>query len=91
MIDEFENEVIYENGTYRCPCCGSKKITEYQQCVIYKYVDINTRKIINPYTGKKYMSNKEKAHLFNIACTEDSGCWNYICRKCGWTSDLCVE
>lgn len=86
-----DKEIIIENGIYYCPECNSKRITIHEQCVLQKDVNINTRKILNPRTGKSYMSNQQKAYEYDHAITDGIGCWYYECRKCGWKSELLVE
>ena len=83
--------VIVKDGIYICPECGSKRITEVSQNVIIKMTNINTGKLINPYTGKSYISNKDKARWYDNAGVDGVGCWYYECRKCGWKSDLLTE
>ena len=89
--DERPKEVVKENGIYKCPECGSKKITTNAQCVLHKKMDANTGKLLNPKTNKTRMSNQEKAFEYNMASMESIGCWYHECRKCGWTGDLEVE
>lgn len=83
--------VIRENDIYICPNCGSRKITEISQNVLIKYTNANTGKLINPYTGKGYMSNRDKADEYDRASTDGVGCWYYECRRCGWKSSMLVE
>ena len=85
------DEPIKENDIYTCPKCGSKKIIIKEQCVVFKTLNANTGKLLNPRTMKSYMSNREKAWKYESAQTEGVGCWNYECRKCGWISKLLVE
>ena len=85
MGQEKNKDIVIIDGTYLCPECNSKRIILHQQCVIQKAENINTGKIINPRTNKSYMSNREKAHEYDMASTD------YECKKCGWTSGLCVE
>lgn len=84
-------ELVYKEGKYHCPECGSQRITEVSQNVIIKMADINTGKLINPYTGKAAMSNREKALAYDAASGEGVGCWFHECRKCGWKSELMTE
>ena len=91
MEQEENKDILIVDGIYFCPKCNSKRIILHQQCVIQKAENINTGKIINPRTNKSYMSNREKAHEYDMASTDGIGCWNYECKKCGWTSGLCVE
>lgn len=46
-----------------------------------KAYNINTGKTLNPGTNKSYMSNKEKAHEYDMASTEGVGCWYYECKN----------
>lgn len=80
-----------KDGTYICPECGSKRITEISQNVLIKMNDANTGKLINPKTGERYMSNRDKAFAYDNASGDGIGCWYYECRKCGWKSDLLAE
>lgn len=91
MNQEKNKDIVIVDGTYLCPKCNSKRIILHQQCVIQKAENINTGKIINPRTNKSYMSNKEKAHEYDMASTEGIGCWYYECKKCGWASDIFIE
>lgn len=83
--------LIVENGIYRCPECHSKKITEVSQNVLIKMINLNTGKLINPETGKCFVSNKYKAFVYDSASSDGVGCWYYECRNCGWKSELLVE
>lgn len=83
--------VIRENGVYICPYCGSRKITEISQNVLIKHTNVNTGKLINPFTGKGYMSNRDKADEYDRASMDGIGCWYYECRRCGWMSSMFVE
>ena len=47
-------EIINEDGILLCPECGSRRVTEILQASLSKMCDANTRKIINPYTGKRF-------------------------------------
>ena len=85
------NKVIIDTGIYKCPECGSKRITLHQQSVIQKQYNVNTMRLINPYTQKIYMSNRDKAHEYDRASGGGIGCAYYECRKCGWISGLEVE
>lgn len=84
-------EILEKDGVYICPECGSKRITEVSQNILLKMVDVNTEKLINPETGRKYFSNRHKARAYDNASPEGVGCWHYECRRCGWTSGLLVE
>ena len=87
-----EKEVIYKNGNYYCPVCGSKKITQDMSATLSKAVDANTGKDIDIIKNKPYrMSNREKANRYDNASTEGVRCWNYECRKCGWVSETMTE
>lgn len=85
------SELLVVDGVYRCPFCGSKRITEISQNVLIKKADVNTSKQINPFTGKHYVSNRIKALLYDSAIIDGVGCWYYECRKCGWKSNLFAE
>lgn len=91
MNQEENKDIVIVDGTYFCPKCNSKRIILHQQCVVQKATSINTGALLNPYTHKNYMSNKEKAHEYDMASTDGAGCWYYECKKCGWTSDVLVE
>lgn len=84
-------EIINEDGIILCPECGSRRVTEILQASLSKMCDANTRKIINPYTGKRYMSNRDKAMAYDAAAGDGIGCWFYECRRCGWESEIHVE
>ena len=84
-------EILEKDGIYICPECGSKHITEVSQNVLLKMTDANTRKLMNPETGRMYFSKRDKAWAYDNAAPEGIGCWYYECRKCGWKSDLLVE
>lgn len=84
-------EIINSDGMFVCPDCGSKRITECLQAALLKMSDANTNKTINPYTGKRYMSNRDKAMAYDAATGDGVGCWFYECRNCGWKSKLYVE
>lgn len=47
-------KIINEDGILLCPECGSRRVTEILQASLLKMCDANTRKIINPYTGKRF-------------------------------------
>ena len=85
------NEVINECGVILCPNCGSRRITEILQATLTKMYDANSGRIINPYTGKGYMSNRDKAMAYDASVSDSIGCWAYKCRKCGWESRLYTE
>lgn len=53
--------------------------------------NVNTGKLINPETGKSFVSNKYKAFMYDNATSDGVGCWYYECRNCGWKSELLVE
>lgn len=91
MNKEENKDVVIIDGVYFCPKCNSKSILLHQQCIIQKVQNINTGKTLNPRTNKSYMSNREKAHEYDMASTDGVGCWNYECKKCGWISDIFVE
>lgn len=91
MGDGSMNEIIVENGKYRCPECGSIRITEVSQCVVIKMNNVNTGHLINPITGKGYMSNRQKAGEYDSASGDGVGCWFYERRKCGWHSEILME
>lgn len=85
-------EVIIENGIYKCPECGSKRVTERLSASLVKSKDANTGRYINIITNKPYkMSNREKANEYDRASAEGIGCWNYECRKCGWISETLFD
>lgn len=84
-------EIINRDGIFACPDCGSKRITEILQAALVKMSDANTDRTINPYTGKRYMSNRDKAVAYDAAGPDGVGCWFYECRRCGWKSKLYVE
>lgn len=87
-----KKEIVYENMTYRCPVCGSKKITTNMCAALNKMIDTNTGKDIDTQKNRPYrMSNREKALAYDCASTDGAGCWNYECRKCGWISETLVE
>lgn len=88
---EKEKGIIVEVKKYKCPECGSMRITEVSQCVLIKMCNVNTGHLINPITGKGYMSNKQKAGAYDNATGDGVGCWFYECRKCGWRSGLLTE
>lgn len=85
------NNVIRINGIYICPECNSKMITEVSRNALIKMINANTGKLINPITGKSYMSNRDKAREYDNASSDGIGCWYYECRRCGWKSELLVE
>lgn len=41
-----EKEVVYKDGIYYCPVCGSKKITVNTSATLSKSEDVNTGKYI---------------------------------------------
>lgn len=84
-------EIINEDGLLLCPECRSRRVTEILQASLVRMCDVNTRKIINPYTGKRYMSNRDKAMAYDEATGDSIGCCFYECRKCGWKSEIIVE
>jgi uncharacterized Zn finger protein (UPF0148 family) len=87
-----KKEIVYQNGIYYCPICGSKKITVHTSAALSKSEDANTGKYIDTSTNRPYkMSNREKAAAYDRATTEGIGCWNFECRKCGWLSETLVE
>ena len=87
-----EKEVVYKDGIYYCPVCGSKKITVNTSATLSKSEDVNTGKYIDILKNKPYrMSNREKAAEYDRASVEGVGCWNYECRKCGWISETLTE
>lgn len=81
-------DIIKKDGKYICPKCGSKKILLNEECVVYKVLDVNSEKLLNPRTLKSKMSNREKALEYDRAETDGVGRWQYECRKCGWTSEI---
>mgnify|MGYP001049026294 CR=1 FL=1 len=84
-------EIIEEDGKYICPKCGSKRILLNEQCVLQKVTNANSGKLLNPYTLKARMSNREKAFEYDNASVDGVGCWYYECGKCGWTSQPYTE
>ena len=87
-----QREPINEYGHGNvCPECGSTKITTVTQNALIKMRDLNSGAVINPYTGKKYMSNRDKAKAYDTASTDGVGCWYHECRKCSWKSPLFTE
>jgi hypothetical protein len=87
-----KKEVVYENNTYYCPECGSKRITINMCAALTKRNDANTGKDINFFTNKPFkMSNRKKAAAYDRASIEGVGCWNYECRKCGWIGETLTE
>ncbi len=86
-----QKEIIVRDGVYICPECGGRRITEISQNVLIKAKNINGGAEINPYTGRHYMSNRDKAFAYDKASIDGIGCWYYECRKCGWKSDLLTE
>lgn len=91
IMKEEKLDILCENGVYRCPVCGSKRILTHYQAIVQKVCDTNANRDLNPYTLKSYMSNRQKAHCYDCATGEGVGCWSYECRKCGWESDVCTE
>lgn len=86
-----KKQIIQKDGIYRCPDCGSKRITEVSQNVLIKMTNINTGRLIDHATGRGNMSNKRKAQEYDAACLDGVGCWFYECRKCGWKSEMIIE
>jgi len=86
-----EEKIIEQDGKYICPKCGSKRILLQEQCVVYKTLNANNEKLLNPITLKSRMSNREKAREYDRALIDGVGCWYYECRKCGWTSKIYTE
>lgn len=84
-------EIINEGGIFICPDCGSKRITLTLQAALIKANDANTGKTINPHTGERRMSNRDKAMAYDAATGDGVGSWFYKCRKCGWKSELLTE
>lgn len=84
-------EILVKDGFYTCPECGSRRITEISQNILLKKMDANTQKLINPETGRRYFSNRDKAQAYDNASPEGIGCWHYECRKCGWKSGLVCQ
>lgn len=85
------NRIMDEAGICVCPVCGSKRITQVLQTALIKMIDANTQKPINPCTGRRYLSNRDKAAAYDMAAGDGIGCYFYECRKCGWKSELTVE
>jgi len=81
-------DIIIKDGKYICPKCGSRRILIDEECVVYKTLDANSGKILNPRTLKSQMSNREKAEEYNKAETDGIGQWQYKCRECGWKSEV---
>lgn len=69
-----------------CPECGSRRISEIQQVTLLKEYDASTGKLLNPDTHKSEFPLKKQAEHYREAA--DTQCFNYQCRKCGWTSEL---
>lgn len=84
-------EIMNEDGIQVCPDCGSKRITLVLQAALLKMSDANTGRTINPYTGERRMSNRDKAKAYDAATGDGVGCWFYICRRCGWKSEMLTE
>lgn len=76
-----------------CPECGSTRIDVYHQYPLYVYKDLKTGKERFYFwkNGKDMYipkpSNRQLAVRYQSSQV-DSQCWNYICRKCGWMSEI---
>lgn len=70
-------KMIYKKGIYYCPECGSRKVVEVQQHLIFKRFDLNTKNFVSLY------DKSEKMNLPSVVFSYDnSQCIGVLCYEC---------